>query len=74
MEPDWEDVERRLSALNVKQLRELGRTWFSGCLGGASTKRGIVQAMVAQMRHWWRMDVGRIRTRYALSMLEELGG
>jgi hypothetical protein len=70
MEPDWEDVERRLSALTVKQLRELGRTWFGGCLGGASTKRGIARTMTSQMRHWWRMDVGRVRVRL---VMEELG-
>ena len=70
MEPNWEDVERRLSALTVKQLRELGRTWFCGCLGGATTKRDIARTMTSQMRHWWRMDVGRVRVRL---VLKELG-
>ena len=70
MEPNWEDVERMLSEMTVKQLRELGRTWFCGCLGGATTKRDIVRAMTSQMRHWWRMDVGRVRVRL---VMEELG-
>lgn len=74
MGPDWEDVERRLLAMTVKQLRELGRTWFPGCLGGESTKRGITQEMVAQMRHWWTScgDFGRGRVRNVMIALERM--
>ena len=70
MEPNWEDVERLLLAMTVKQLRELGRTWFDGCLGGAFTKRDIAKTMTSQMRHWWRMDVGCVRVQ---CVLKELG-
>ena len=71
MEPDWDEVERRLLAMTVKQLRELGHTWFSGCLGGASSKRDIAQTMTVQMRYWWTScgDFGRGRVEGVLSAM-----
>ena len=48
------DVEARMSRLKLRQLRQLGRTWFMGSLGGESTKAGITREMVSQMRYWWR--------------------
>ena len=77
MEPNWDDVERRLMALKVRQLRELGRAWFCGLLGGASAKREMAQTMASQMRHWWTAcadNGGRERVRKALKALEELEG
>lgn len=41
MEPDWVDLEKLLRNMTVANLRKLGRTWFMGALGGASTKRDI---------------------------------
>lgn len=73
MEPDWDDFERRLMALTVRELRELGRTWFAGMLGGASTKRDIAQTMTSQMRHWWRLGPdGVLRVRRVLDAIGDL--
>ena len=54
MEPDWSEVERRLGALTVRELRAIASRRFNGCLGGASTKADVAHEMTAQMRHWWR--------------------
>ena len=64
-EPEWDYVRETLTSLRVKDLRKLGRNWFSGCLGGASTKAGIVQEMASQMRYWWHLTNGVGRTRVA---------
>jgi hypothetical protein len=54
-EPDWKGINNRLMACTVKQLRELGGSWFAGMLGGESTKAGIAREMTSQMRHWWSL-------------------
>ena len=73
-EPDWEAVRARLMARTVRDLRAIGRAWFPGSLGGASAKAECVGEMVAQMRHWWRVDGGAPRWRVGevLDMLEEM--
>ena len=53
MEPNWEDIRRRLMRLTLTQLKPI-RAYFNGCLGGASTKADVVDGMIRQMRHWWR--------------------
>lgn len=53
MEPNWDELKARLMAMTTKQLRQIGRSWFAGCLGGASTKAEYVGNMIAQMHHWW---------------------
>ena len=75
MEPDWDEVERKLLAMTVKQLRAIGRKWFAGMLGGASSKRDIAQTMTVQMRHWWTScgDSGRGRVRNVMMALERMG-
>ena len=57
-EPDWEQIRERLMAMTTRQLRVIARDWFSGMLGGASTKATIVGEMVSQMRHWWHLPDG----------------
>lgn len=52
-EPCWEALRDELMGWRVKELRSLGKRWFNGSLGGASSKRQIVDGMVTQMRHWW---------------------
>lgn len=52
VEPDWEDVQRRLGALTIKELKVL-KPWFNGSLGGASSKADIAREMTSQMRYWW---------------------
>lgn len=76
MEPDWTDVERRMKALTMKQLKPV-RWWFDGCLGGASTKGEVCQTMASQMRHWWNACAewgGRDRVRNVLNELEKAEG
>ena len=46
MEPDWTDVERRMKALTMRQLKPV-RWWFDGCLGGVSTKAEICRTMAS---------------------------
>ncbi len=73
MEPDWTDIKRRMTALTLKELRPV-KEWFSGCLGGVSGKAATVDAMVTQMRHWWRncADMGgRERVKNVLKELEQ---
>ena len=53
MEPNWEDIRRRLMRLTLTQLKPI-RAYFNGCLDGASTKADVVDGMIRQMRHWWR--------------------
>ena len=53
MEPNWDEVRERLMAMTTKQLRSIGREWFNGILGGASTKADIAATMATQMRNWW---------------------
>ena len=77
MEPDWAGLEKLLRSMTVVNLRKLGRTWFMGMLGGASTKRDIAQEMVAQMRHWWRScadNGGRERVDDVLRDIVRLAG
>ena len=76
-EPNWEDVRRRLTALTMRQLRTIGRSWFAGCLGGASAKAEYVGEMVAQMRHWWRScadEGGRERVAGVMEDMERTEG
>ena len=74
-EPNWRELKSRLMALTMKQLRTIGRKWFMGCLGGASTKAEYVGEMVTQMRHWWRLyesEGGHDSVRGILADLERL--
>ena len=74
-EPNWRELKSRLMALTMKQLRPIGRKWFMGCLGGASTKAEYVDEMVTQMRHWWRLyesEGGHESVRGILADLERL--
>ena len=57
-EPDWDELSERLSRLSVKQLHVVTSRWFAGSMGGASKKSDIVQTMVSQMRHWYRLENG----------------
>lgn len=69
-EPNWEDMERRMHALTLRQLKPVVR-WFSGCLGECTTKAKKISEMVSQMQHWWhRIDGGRKRVRNVLAELE----
>ena len=61
MEPDWTDVEARLAALTMRELKPIKHDWFNGSLGGLSSKADIVREMVSQMRYWWRLPDGRGR-------------
>lgn len=63
MEPSWEGVRETLMGMTVKELRGIGRRWFAGCLGGASTKAHIVDEMVSNLRHWWHLPDGYGRER-----------
>lgn len=63
MEPSWPSVHGMLMNMTTAQLKPIRRDWFSGCLGGASTKRDTVDAMVSQLRHWWRLPDGYGRER-----------
>lgn len=76
MEPNWNDMRQRLSKLTVKSLRTIGRTWFNGSLGGASSKFELVYTMVSQAQHWWNLpdEHGRQRVRNVLAMIEEMEG
>lgn len=58
MEPSWDALRDHLGAMTVRELRGIGRRWFAGCLGGASTKAQIVDEMVTQLRHWWHLPDG----------------
>lgn len=76
MEPDWTDVERRMRALTLRQLKPV-RWWFDGCLGGASTKADVCHTMASQMRHWWHACAewgGRERVANVLKELEKAEG
>ena len=72
MEPSWEAVRETLMGMTTKQLRAIARDWFAGCLGGASTKRDVVDAMVSQLRHWWRLPDGYGRERVR-NVLRDVG-
>lgn len=76
MEPDWDDLRCRLMALTMRQLRPIGRAWFNGSLGGASTKAEYVREMVSQMRHWWHLPdgYGRQRVRNVLADIGRFEG
>lgn len=74
LEPDWDEIESRMLALTLKQLKPI-KAWFNGCLGGATSKREAVRVMRNQMRYWWRHidgDAGKIRVRRVLKTLEEV--
>lgn len=68
MEPSWDEIRERLEAMTTKQLRAIARDWFSGCLGGATTKSAIAGEMATQLRHWWHLSdgYGRARVRNVL--------
>lgn len=72
MEPDWESLRERLLGMTVRELRGIGRRWFAGCLGGASTKAQVVGEMVSQMRHWWHLPDGDGREDVA-NVLRDVG-
>lgn len=72
MEPSWETVRETLMGMTTKELRGIGRRWFAGCLGGASTKAQIVDEMVSQMRHWWHLPDGYGRQDVA-NVLRDVG-
>ena len=65
MEPSWDELRERLFGMTMRELRGIGRDWFAGCLGGASTKAQVVGEMVSQMRHWWYLPDGYGRQRVA---------
>ena len=65
MEPSWDALRDHLGAMTVKELRGIGRRWFNGCLGGASTKAQVVGEMVSQLRYWWHLPDGYDRQRVA---------
>ena len=72
-EPDWADVQKRMSALTLKQLKPV-KAWFNGNLGGASTKAEVIQTMTNQMRYWWRNvegGMGKSRVRHVMEELEK---
>lgn len=47
-----EDMHAMLSAMTVKQLRTYANQHrLGGCLGGASTKAGLISEMVSQLRY-----------------------
>ena len=73
MEPSWDALRDHLGAMTVKELRGIGRRWFNGTLGGASSKGAIADAMVSQMRHWWRLPdgYGRGRVRNVMKDIDE---
>lgn len=73
MEPNWRELHDRLTRLTMKKLRPLGSRWFKGSLGGESRKAEYVDAMVSQMRYWWRScseQGGRDRVRNVMADLE----
>jgi len=75
-EPDWNEVERRMSALTLKQLKPV-KGWYNGSLGGVTTKAEMIRMMTNQMRYWWRHvdgDIGKIRVRKILADLAEVEG
>lgn len=74
-EPSWDALRDRLGAMTVRELRGIGRRWFAGCLGGASTKAQIVDEMVSQLRYWWRLPdgYGRDEVRNVMRDIERMG-
>ena len=72
MEPSWEAVRETLMGMTVRELRGIGRRWFAGCLGGASTKAQVVGEMATQLRHWWRLPDGYGRERVR-NVLRDVG-
>lgn len=54
MEPDWNHIKETLASMPMRMLRPIGRRWFAGALGGASTKSEYIGEMVTQMTYWWR--------------------
>lgn len=72
MEPSWEAVHGMLMNMTTAQLKPIRRDWFAGALGGASTKRDVVDAMVSQLRHWWRLPDGYGRERVR-NVLRDVG-
>lgn len=72
MEPSWETVRETLMGMTTKQLRAIARDWFSGMLGGASTKADIAGTMATQLRHWWHLPDGYGRERVR-NVLRDVG-
>lgn len=75
-EPDWDELSERLSRLSVKQLHVVTSRWFAGSMGGASKKSDIVQTMVSQMRHWYRLEngYGMVRVENVFNTISKLDG
>lgn len=75
MEPSWDALRDHLGAMTVRELRGIGRRWFAGCLGGASTKAQIVDEMVSQLRYWWHLPdgYGRDEVRNVMRDIEGMG-
>ncbi len=73
MEPSWDALRDHLGAMTVRELRVIGRRWFNGTLGGASSKGAIADAMVSQMRHWWHLPdgYGRDRVKNVMADIDE---
>lgn len=67
-EPDWTELEVRLYKLTLVKIRRITRAWFGGMLGGESTKRGIIQEMISQMRCSWHDG----RTAWIEGILDDL--
>lgn len=74
MEPRWDELAERLCGLTMRELRGIGRRWFNGALGGASTKADVARTMVTQMRSWWRMPegYGQQRVRNVLADIDKV--
>ena len=72
MEPSWETVRETLMGMTTAQLRAIARDWFSGCLGGATTKAAIAGEMATQLRHWWHLPDGYGRERVR-NVLRDVG-
>ena len=72
MEPSWDALRDHLGAMTVRELRGIGRRWFAGCLGGASTKAQIVDEMVSQLQYWWHLPDGDGREDVA-NVLRDVG-
>ena len=69
MEPDWDELRGRMTALTMRQLQPIKRAWFMGLLGGASSKAETVSIMVSQARYWWHEGLNE-RVEHVLEDLE----
>lgn len=71
MEPDWDEVRKTMESLTLRRIAPI-RQALRGSLGGASAKADVIDAVITQLRHWWRHggEHGRARCRRALVVLE----